>query len=150
MNNFFKQSQEIGQQLHNIILPLLKHAKPMTLETYIELSSLKEHNKIYLKNLFRKYVDSFKKDLHYTDYKCIDGCPLDLNLDIYNPDNVLRFMKEKCNFKRTCIKKIRDIFLLAMRKCIKNPSFDYSVPLGQSENPNMKHYIKYVELTKFL
>ena len=52
MNNFFKQSQEIGQQLHNIILPLLKPAKPMTLETYIELSSLKEHNKIYLKKSF--------------------------------------------------------------------------------------------------
>ena len=55
MNNFFKQSQEIGQQLHNIILPLLKSAKALTLETYIELSSLKEHNKIYLKNLFKKY-----------------------------------------------------------------------------------------------
>ena len=59
----------------------------MTLETYIELSSLKEHNKIYLKNLFRKYVDSFKKDLHYTDYKFKFGY-------LY-PDNVLRFMKEK-------------------------------------------------------
>lgn len=150
MNNYFKQSQKIGQQLHNIILPLLKPAKPMTLETYIELSSLKDHNKIYLKNLFKKYLDFCKKDLHYTDYKCIDGCPLDLNLDIYNPDNVIRFMKEKCNFKRTSIKKIRDIFLLAMRKCTKNPSLDYSVPLGQTENPKLKHYIKYDELVKFL
>ena len=59
-------------------------------------------------------------------------------------------MKERCHFDRNSVKKIRDIFLMAMRKCTRNPSLDYSVPLGQTENPNIKHYIKYDELIKFL
>lgn len=59
-------------------------------------------------------------------------------------------MKEKCHFDRSSVKKITDIFLTAMRKCTRIPSLDYSVPLGQTENPNLKHYIKYDELIKFL
>ncbi len=73
-----------------------------------------------------------------------------LDLNIYNPDNVLKFIEERCNFERTSVKKIKDIFLLALRKCIRNPSLEYSVPLGNSEPPNIKHYIIFEELKKFL
>lgn len=122
----------------------------MTLEKYIDLSTIQEHNKTYLKSLFRRYIEYCEKDLNFNDFKIIDNCPLDLNLDIYNPDNVIKFMRDKCNFKRTSTKKIRDIFLRAMRKCTRNPSLDYTIPLGANENPNIKHYISYEELKKFL
>ena len=56
-----------------------------------------------------KYIDLSTIKGHINDYKVIDNCPLDLNLDIYNPDTVLKFMEEKCNFDRTKVKKIRDI-----------------------------------------
>ena len=59
-------------------------------------------------------------------------------------------MNEKCNFKRTSIKKIRDIFLRAIRKCTRNSSLEYTVPLCINENPNIKHYIRYDELKKFM
>lgn len=59
-------------------------------------------------------------------------------------------MAEKFNFDRTSVKKIRDIFLLAMRKCTRNPNLDYSVPLGQTKPPYLKHYIKFEELEKFM
>ena len=57
-------------------------------------------------------------------------------------------MNEKCNFKRTSIKKIRDIFLRAIRKRSRNSSLEYTFPLGINENPNIKHYIRYDELKK--
>ena len=122
----------------------------MTFDKYVELSTIKGNNKKYLQNLFKRYIDFCQENLKITDFKVIDGCPLDLNLDIYNPDNALKFMNERCHFDRSSVKKIRDIFLTAMRKCTRNPSLDYSVPLGQTENPNLKHYIKYDELIKFL
>jgi integrase len=150
MNSYFKKAEEIGQHIHNMILPLIKPIQPMTLQNYVGLSSLKEHNKKYLRSLFKKYTDYCKKDLNISDFKTIDGCPLDLNLDIYNPDNVIRFMKDKCNFKRTNVKKIRDIFLRAMRKITRNPSLDYSVPLGNIQNPNIKHFMNHEELKQFM
>lgn len=150
MTAYFKQSQDIGQKIHNLILPLIKPIQPMTLDKYIDLSTIKGHNKKYLKSLFKKYLDYCKENINISDYKVIDNCPLDLNLDIYNPDNVLKFMSEKCNFGRTSVKKIRDIFLLAMRKCTRNPYLDYSVPLSKTEPPNLKHYIKFEELEKFM
>ena len=113
---YFKQAQEVGQQIHNLIIPLVKPIQPMTLQKYVDLSTIKPHNKKYLKSLFNKYVEYCRKDLNYSDYQVIDNCPLDLNFDIYNPDNVIKFMNEKCNFKRTSIKKIRDIFLRGIRK----------------------------------
>ena len=122
----------------------------MTLDKYVDLSTIKPHDKKYLKGLLKRYIDYCTKDLNYTDFQTIDGCPLDLNLDIYNPDNVIRFMNEKCNFKRTSIKKIRDIFLRAIRKCTRNSSLEYTFPLGINENPNIKHYIRYDELKKFM
>ena len=150
INNYFKQAQDIGSQIHNLIIPLIRPIQPLTLDKYVDLSTIKGHNKRYLKTLFKKYIDYCKENLNLSDYKVIDGCPLDLNLDIYNPDNALKFMKEKCKFNRSSIKKIRDIFLLAFRKCTRNPSLDYSVPLGKEESPNIKHYIKYNELFKFM
>ena len=150
MNIYFKQSQEFNQQIHNLIIQLVKPIQPMTLQKYIDLSTIKPHNKKYLKSLFNKYVEYCRKDLNYSDYQVIDNCPLDLNFDIYNPDNVIKFMNEKCNFKRTSIKKIRDIFLRAIRKCTRNPSLEYTVPLGLNDAPYLKHYIKYNELKNFL
>jgi len=50
-------------------------------------------------------------------------------------------MAEKCNFDRTSVKKIRNIFLLSMRKYTRNQNLDYSIILGQTEPPNLKHYI---------
>ena len=32
----------------------------------------------------------------------------------------------------------------------RNPSLDYSVPLGKEESPNIKYYIKYNELFNFM
>ncbi len=110
MTNYVKQAQEIGQQIHNIILPLIKPIQPMTFEKYVDLSTISAHNKKYLKNLFQKYLDYCKKYLNYNNFKIIDGCPLDLNLDIYNQGNALKFMEDKCNFKRTSIKKIEMFF----------------------------------------
>ena len=37
-----------------------------------------------------------------------------------------------------------------LSKCTRNPSLEYSVPLGISEPPNIKHYIKLKELQNFL
>ena len=150
INNYFQQAQQIGNQIHNLIIPLVKPIQPLTLEKYIDLSTIRGHNKNYLKNLFRKYINYCKENLKLSDYRTIDGCPLDLNLDIYNPDNALKFFKERCKFERSSIKKIRDIFLLAFRKCTRNPSLEYSVPLGLDEGPNIKHYIKYNELVNFM
>ena len=150
INNYFKQAEDIGAQIHNLIVPLIRPIQPLTLDKYVDLSPIKGHNKRYLKTLFKKYIYYCKENLNLSDYKVIDGCPLDLNLDIYNPDNTLKFMEEKCNFNRSSIKKIRDIFLLAFRKCTRNPSLDYSVPLGKEESPNIKHYIKYNELFNFI
>ena len=101
MTAYFKQSKDIGQQIHNLIFQLIKLMQQMTLEKYIELSTIKGHNKKYLKSLLNQYLDKY---------------PLDLNMDIYNSDKLLKFMAEKCNFDRTSAKKIRNIFLLSMRK----------------------------------
>lgn len=147
---YFKQAQSIGNKVHNLIINLVKPIQPMTLEKYADLSKIKGHNKKYLQSLFKRYINFCKENLKISDYKVIDGCPLDINLDIYNPDNVLKFIDEKCNFERSSVKKIRDIFLLALRKCTRNPSLEYSVPLGNSEPPNIKHYIKLEELQNFL
>ena len=98
---YFKQAQDICQHIHNIIIPLVKAIQPMTLDKYVDLSTIKSHNKKYLKGLFKRYIDDYTKNLNYTDFQTNDGCPPDLNLDIYHPDNVIRFMNEKCNFKRT-------------------------------------------------
>ena len=149
-NNYFKQAEEIGSQIHNLIIPLVKPIQPLTLQKYVDLSTIKGHNKKYLKNLFRKYLDFCKENLKLSDYKVIDGCPLNLNLDIYNPDNALKFFQERCKFERSSVKKIRDIFLLAFRKCIRNPSLNYSVPLGKEERAFTKHYIQYDELMSFM
>jgi integrase len=71
-------------------------------------------------------------------------------LDIYHHDNALKFFQERCKFERSSIKKIRDIFLLPFRKCTRNPSLNYSVPLEFEERPKIKHYIKYDELKTFM
>lgn len=63
MNNYFKKAEEIGLSIHNMILPLIKPIQPMALQNCVDLSSLKEHNKKYLKTLFKKYTDYCKKDL---------------------------------------------------------------------------------------
>ena len=79
---YFKQAQDIGQHIHNIIIPLIKPIQPMTLDKYVDLSTIKPHDRKYLKGLFKRYIDYCTKDLNYTDFQTIDGYPLDLNLDI--------------------------------------------------------------------
>ena len=98
---YYKQAQDIGQHIHNLIILLVKPIQTMTLDKYVDLSTIKPHDKKYLKGLFKIYIDYCTKDLNYTDFQTNDGYLLDLNLDIYHPDNVIRFMNEKCNFKRT-------------------------------------------------
>lgn len=95
INNYFKQAQEIGMQMNNLIIPLVKQIQPLTLEKNIDLSTIKGHNKKYLKNLFKKYINYCKQNLKFSDYKVIDSCLLDINLDIYNPDNALKIFQEK-------------------------------------------------------
>ena len=41
-----------------------------------------------------KYIDLSTIKGHINDYKVIDNCPLDINLDIYNPDKVLNLWKK--------------------------------------------------------
>ena len=53
-NNYFKQSKEIGTQINNLIIQLVKSIQPFILEKYIDLSTIKGHNKKYLKHLFKK------------------------------------------------------------------------------------------------
>ncbi len=61
MTAYFKQSKDIGQQIHNLIFQLIKLMQQMTLEKYIELSTIKGHNKKYLKSLLNQYLDYYKK-----------------------------------------------------------------------------------------
>lgn len=126
---YFKQAPSIGHKIHNLIINLVKPIQPMTLEKYAELSTIKGHNKKYLKGLFQRYINYCKENLKFSDYKVIEGCPLDLELNIYNPDNVLKFSEGQYKFEKASVKKIRDIFLLALRKCTRNPTLEYSIPL---------------------
>ena len=69
----------------------------MSLEKYTELSTIKRHNQKHLQGLFKIYLNYYKENLKILDYKVIDGCPLDWDLNIYSHDNVLKFIEEKCN-----------------------------------------------------
>lgn len=93
MSCYFKQAQSIGHKIHKLIRNLVKPIQPMTLEKYAELSTIKGHNKKYLKGLFKRYINYCKENLKISDYKVIDECPLDLDLNIYNPDNVIKFIE---------------------------------------------------------
>ena len=59
-------------------------------------------------------------------------------------------MAEKCNFDRTSVKKIRNIFLLSMRKYTRNQNLDYSIILGQTEPPILSIIYKFEELEYFM
>ena len=41
MTVYFKQSYDIGQKIHNLILLLIKSMQHMTLDKYIDLSTIK-------------------------------------------------------------------------------------------------------------
>ncbi len=49
MSCYFKQAQSIGHKIHNLIINSAKPIQSMTLEKYAELSTIKGHNKKYLK-----------------------------------------------------------------------------------------------------
>ena len=79
------------------LLPIIQSVKLNSMVTQ-SFWVINGHNKKYLKSLSKKYLDFCKESININDYKVIYNCPLDLNLDIYNPDNVLKFMEEKCYF----------------------------------------------------
>lgn len=89
MSSYFKQTQDFGQKVHNLIILLIKPMQPMTLERYIDLSPIKGHNKKYLKGLLKRYIEFCKENIKITNYKVVNDCPLDFDLDIYNQDNAL-------------------------------------------------------------
>ena len=75
-------------------------------------------------------------------------CPLDANINIYDPSNVLEFIKQK--YKRTSIQKILNVFLRALKKCTRNPNLEYPSSLGQILKPYNNHYIQLDELKNFM
>ena len=57
LNNLIAQFQKIGINIHTEIQPLLRDIQPLSLDTYIDNSTIKIKNKKYYKNLFKKYID---------------------------------------------------------------------------------------------
>ena len=150
IENILAQINKIGMNIHSEIQPLLQNIQPLTLEKYIDNSTIKEKNKQYYKNLFRKYMEFCNEKYIQNNIVHKSDCPLDANINIYEPSNVMEFIKEKCNFKRTSIQKILNIFLRALRKCTRNPNLEYPSSLGQILKPYNKHYIQLDELKNFM
>ena len=150
MENILSQIGKIGMNIHTEIQPLLKNIELLTLEKYIDNSTIKEKNKKYYKNLFTKYIDFCDQKYLRNDLLSKNDCPMDVNVNIYDPSNVLEFIREKCTFKRTSTQKILNVFLRALKKCTKNPNLEYPSSLGHFIKPLNKHYIKHNELKNFM
>lgn len=101
MENVISQIQKIGLNIHSEIQPLLKNIQPITLEKYNENSNIKEKNKKYYKNLFERYIKYSNKKLINDKIITNSEYPLDININIYDPPNVLEFIKDECSFQRT-------------------------------------------------
>ena len=43
INNYFKQAKDIGAQIHNLIIPLIRPIQPLALDKYVDLSTIKGH-----------------------------------------------------------------------------------------------------------
>ena len=140
MENIISQIKKIGLNIHNEIQPLLKNIQPLTLDKYFEYSNIKEKNKKYYKNLFKRYIEYCNKDYIKNEIIANNSCPLDMNKKIYVPSNVLAFLKEKYSFQRTFVKKILNVFLRALRKCTQNPNLEYPSSLGQITKSYIKHF----------
>ena len=138
------------ENLHTEIQPLLKNIKPLTLEKYIDNSTIKEKNKKYYKNLFTKYIEYCNQKYLSKYIEIKEDCPLDINIGIYDPSNVLDFIKDKCKFKRSSIPKILTVFLRVLRKCTRNPNLEYPSSIGQFLKPFNKHYIQFDELRNYM
>ena len=136
--------------IHTEIQPLIKNIQPLTLETYIDNSTMKEKNKKYFKNLFKKYIEYCNNKYITNEISINNRCPLDTNINIYDPSNIVQFIKEKCSYQRTSLKKILDVFLRALKKCTKNENLEYPESLGKPMKSFNKHFIKYEELRNFM
>ena len=93
MENIISQIKKIGLNIHTEIQPLIKNIQPLTLDKYIEYSNIKEKNKNYYKNLFERYIEYCNKDYIKNEIFANNNCPLDMNIKIYDPSNVLEFLK---------------------------------------------------------
>lgn len=82
-----------------------KNIEPITLEKYIDNSTIKEKNQKYYKNIFKKYIDYCNSKYIENDIIINNKYPLVMNINVYNPSNILQFIKEKYSLKRTSVKK---------------------------------------------
>ena len=136
--------------IHSEIQPLLQNIQHLTFERYIDNSTIKEKNKKYYKNLFKKYMKFCNDKYLMNNIVSKNECPLDANINIYDTSNVLEFIKQKCSFKRTSIHKILNVFLIALNKCTRNPNLEYPSSLGQILKPYNKYYIQLDGLKYFM
>ena len=150
MQNIIAQINKIGLNIHSQIQPLIQNIKPLTLDKYIENSTIKSKSKKYYTNLFRRYINYCNEKLIINKEIINPNCPLDVEFNAYDPSNVLDFIHNKCHFKRTSIQKILKVFLRALRKCTRNPSLEYPSSIGNPQKPYLKHYINNVELNNFM
>ena len=61
---------------------------------------------IYFKDILIFCIEKLAINKVYLDPKC----PLDLEINDYDPSNVLEFINKKCNYKRTTPLKILNVF----------------------------------------
>ena len=141
--NILSQINKIRMNIHSEIQPLLQNIQPLTLERYIDNSTIKEKNKKYYKNLLKKYMEFCNNKYIQNNIVHKNECPLDVNINVYDPSNVIECIKEKCTFRRTSIQKILNIFLRALKKCKRNPNLEYPSSLGIILKPYNKHYIQF-------
>ena len=77
-------------------------------------------------------------------------CLLDIEINVYDPSNVLEFFNKKCNYKRATTHKILNVFLSVLTKFTRNPSLEYPSSLGKTQKPYIKYYITYNQFKKFM
>ena len=83
---------KIGMNIHTEIQPLLKNIQPLIVEKYIDNSNKNEKNKKYYKNLFKKYIDFYDNKYIKNAIPINNKCPLDVNMNIYDPSIILQFI----------------------------------------------------------